>query len=504
MSDDKNKDLQEEIHKEVQGFVKRLQEKYGLRGISAKMVTGQEVPLGRIDLAKEPVEEKVDLNFDLTPREIKAELDKYVIKQEAAKKYLANAAYYHYKHVEKELSTGKSHEDYQKNNIIMVGNTGVGKTLLLKRLARILGVPMVKGDATKFSKTGYVGDDVENLVRDLVREADGNVNLAQCGMIFIDEIDKIATDKSIIGRDITGTGVQTELLKPMEETEVELVSTADPISMMQGLMRSGGDKRPTINTRNILFIVGGAFPGLADIIKKRMHHQRVGFKGEVVSEGERDTYLPHVTTEDFVEYGLIEELVGRLPIRVVLEDLTEEDLYLILKHSRSAITRQHIRDFSLIDVKLEFTSDALKRIAQLAHKEKTGARGLMTVCEKVLSSFKYELPGKNVDQLTITRETVEHPENDLQKVLLLKPLETFISQFQKSTGIVIQFSADAKEFLAEKMSSDQGLDVVQFCWEKLNGCDRLLEMVGLKEVEVTAETLKNPMKEIAAMVNKIN
>lgn len=501
MPEDKDKNVQDEIYKEIQEFAKKLQDKYGLRGFSAKMVSGQEVPLGKIGLSREPVDEKVNINFNLTPREIKAELDRYVIKQEAAKKYLANAAYYHYRHVEEELKTGKTHEEYQKNNIIMVGSTGVGKTLLLKRLARILGVPFVKGDATKLSKTGYVGEDVENVVRDLVREAGGNIKLAQCGMIFIDEIDKIATDKSIIGRDITGTGVQTELLKPMEETEVELVSTSDPFSMMQGLMLAGGQKRPTINTRNILFIVGGAFPDLADIVEKRMHQQRLGFKGEIVSEREKVNYLPHVATEDFVEYGLIEELVGRLPVRVVLEDLTEEDLYLILKQSESAITKQHIRDFSFIGVDLDFTNEALRRIAQLAHKEKTGARGLMTVCEKLLTGFKYESPGKNVHHLTVTGETVDNPEKALRLILLHKPLEDFIAQFYSSTGIKLNFTPDAVDFLAEKMSA-AGLDIVRFCWDRLNGCDRLLEIIGLKEVEISAETLMNPMKEIAAMVNK--
>lgn len=501
MSDDKEKTFQEQIQEEVQEFAKKLQGKYGLQGFSAKMVTGQEVPLGKIDLTRKPDDEKVDISFDLIPKEIKAELDKYVIKQEAAKKYLANAAYYHYRHVEQVLNTGISQEDYQKNNIIIVGSTGVGKTLLLKRLARILGVPMIKGDATKLSKTGYVGDDVENLVRDLVREADGNIKLAECGIIFIDEIDKIAADKGIMGRDITGTGVQSELLKPMEETEVDMVSTSDPMSMMQGLFNAKGDNRPTINTRNILFIVGGAFPGLTDIIKKRVHSQRMGFKGDVVSQSEKEKYLPLVNTEDFVEYGLMEELVGRLPVRVVMEDLVEEDLFLILKHSHCAITRQHVRDFSLIGVNLDFTDRALRRIAQLAQKEKTGARGLMTVCERVLADFKYELPGKKIHNLTIDEETVDNPQKDLHKILVLQPIDTFISQFKKATEIELTFTKDAVSFLAEKLS-EVGFDTVQYCWEKLEGCDRLLEMIGLKEAEISAETLKNPMKDIASKVDK--
>jgi ATP-dependent protease HslVU (ClpYQ) ATPase subunit len=227
----------------------------------------------------------------------------------------------------------------------------------------------------------------------------------------------------------------------------------------------------------------------------------MGFKGEVYSEKERNDYLPHATTEDFVEYGLIEELVGRLPVRVFLEDLTKEDLYLILKHSQCAITRQHIRDFSFINVKLEFTDEALKRIADLAIKEKTGARGLMTICENTLSDFKYEMPGKNLHQLTITDETVEDPKKALQLILLHKPLEIFIAQFKNNTGIKLNFTPEAIDYLAEKMSRE-GMDIVSFCWDKLNGCDRLLEIIDLKEVEINAETLKNPMKEIAAMVQE--
>ena len=501
MSDDKDKNVQDEIYKEIQDFAKKLQEKYGLRELSARMVTGPEMPLGKIGVEKEPAKEKVELNFNLAPRDIKAELDKYVIKQDTAKKYLANAAFYHYRHIEKELKTGKRQENYQKNNIIMVGSTGVGKTLLLKRLAKILGVPLVKGDATKLSKTGYVGEDVENLVRDLMREAEGNIKLAECGMIFIDEIDKIATDSTIMGRDITGTGVQTELLKPMEETDVDLVSTSDPVSMMQGVMAGGKGKHPTINTRNILFIVGGAFPGLPDIIKKRMHSQRVGFKGEIYSENEKTDYLPDVTTEDFVEYGLIQELVGRLPVRVILEDLCVEDFYSILQHSHCAITRQHVHDFSLIDVDLNFTDEALKRIAQLAYEEKTGARGLMTVCEKALADFKYELPGKNIHELSISKDTVNNPQKTLKRVLVIKPLEDFIGQFLNTSGIKLSFSHGAINFLAEKTHLE-GLDIVRYCWDRLNGCDRLLEIIDIKEVQISANILKNPMKEIALMVNK--
>jgi endopeptidase Clp ATP-binding regulatory subunit ClpX len=496
------KTITKELERDINDFADFIREKYGIPGFKATFAVEEELPRKKPGPRNRDRGEK-RLRFDLTPKQIKEELDKYVIKQDEAKKILANAAFYHYKHVEENLaSPGKREEDYQKNNIIMVGSTGVGKTLLIKHLARILGVPFVKGDATKFSKTGYVGQDVENLVRDLVREADNDIRLAECGIIFIDEIDKIAADKTIIGRDITGTGVQTELLKPMEETEVDLISNTDPWSMMEGFMKfSQGSRRPCINTKNILFIMGGAFPGLAEIIKKRMQQQKIGFGGEIPSRKDIKQFLPLVSTEDFIEYGLLEEFIGRLPVRVVLEDLEVEDFYKILKYSQCSIIRQHQSDFGRIGIKLDFTDDALWLIAQKAYSEKTGARGLMTICEKLLTDFKYELPDHKISNILITREVVEEPAKALERLLILEPIKRFISQFKSATGLDINFTDEALSYISQKVK-EGGIDPIKYCWQKLEGCDRLLELSQHSSLTVTPELLENPVKEIATLLTQ--
>lgn len=492
--------ITKELERDINDFADYVREKYGIPGFKATIAVAEELPRKKAPSRERERHEK-KLKFNLTPRQIKEELDKYVIKQDEAKKVLANAAFYHYKYVEADLNaTTKPKEDYQKNNVIMVGSTGVGKTLLIKHLARILGVPFVKGDATKFSKTGYVGQDVENLVRDLVKAADNNIRLAESGIIFIDEIDKIAADKTIMGRDITGTGVQTELLKPMEETEVDLISNSDPWSLMEGFINfSQGGRRPSINTKNILFIMGGAFPGLAEIVKKRMQKQKIGFGGDISTKDDVKHYLPLVKSEDFIEYGLLEEFVGRLPVRVVLEDLETEDLYKILKHSKCSIIRQHQGDFSRIGIKLDFTDEALGLIAQKSLSEKTGARGLMTVCEKLLTNFKYELPGHKVSQLVITKEVVEDPDKARESILILDPIERFISQFRNATGLNISFTDSALAYVCQRVR-EEGIDPLKYCWQKLGGCDRLLELTHRSEFLVTRELLENPVKEIAAFL----
>lgn len=490
-----------EMEKELKDFARYIYEKYGVSSFSARLFDESKATSPNGGNGEKGRSDEINIRFSLKPKEIKAQLDKCVIKQEEAKKYLANAAFYHYKHVEKVLTGAEGGESYQKNNIIMVGSTGVGKTLLLKQLARILGVPFVKGDATKFSKTGYVGQDVENLVRELVREAEGNVRLAECGMVFIDEIDKIAADKGIIGRDISGTGVQTELLKLLEDTDVDMASNADPFSMMEAMASFQKEgKRKAINTRNILFIVGGAFPGLEEIIKKRMLRQRIGFKGDLAERKDRD-YLRYVRTEDFVEFGMLEEFVGRLPVRVTLEELYAEDFFKILKYSESSILKQHIADFATIGVNLRFTDDAVMEIAEKAMEEHTGARGLMTVCERLLADFKYEFPGKVEGELLIDREVVNDPKRALEMTMIRKPMEKFVEQFKGATQIELSFDDSAVEYVRAQVR-EKGTDPVRFCWERLNGCDRIVELMGKKELIVTRRLLENPMKELGEMMSK--
>jgi endopeptidase Clp ATP-binding regulatory subunit ClpX len=302
----------------------------------------------------------------------------------------------------------------------MVGPTGVGKTFLVKLIARKIGVPFVKGDATKFSETGYVGGDVEDLVRDLVYEAKGNVELAQYGIIYLDEVDKIAASPNLVGPDVSRSGVQRALLKPLEETEVELKVPHDPVSQMEALMefqKTGKREKKKINTKNILFIMSGAFNGLDEMVKKRLNRQGIGFGAEIRSKDEKIQYLKKVKAEDLIEYGFESEFIGRLPVITVFEHLEVDDLYTILRNPKSPIVMGKKRDFKAYGIHLQFEDEALRRIAENAFQERTGARGLVSAVERVLLKFEHTLPSTNIHHLVVTRAMVDDPAGELKKIL---------------------------------------------------------------------------------------
>ncbi|MFW5887541.1 MAG: AAA family ATPase [Bacteriovoracia bacterium] len=358
-------------------------------------------------------------NFSYNPKDIKEYLDRYIVKQDEAKKSLSIAVCDHYNHVSSMLQseTIDSDEFYSKQNVLLLGPTGVGKTFIVKMIAKLIGVPFVKADATRFTETGYVGANVDDLVRDLVAMAGGDIELAQYGIIFFDEADKIAGSSNHFGKDISGRGVQYALLKLMEETEIDLRSSTDMTSQLQAFMdfqTKGEISKKVINTKNILFIVSGAFTGLEDIVKRRLKAGAIGLKENILKKQLSNTnFSALASSKDFIDLGFEPEFIGRLPVRVSCMPLKIDDLFQILKYSKSSIINQYVGAFESYGIELEFTDKALRKIAELAHKEKTGARALMTVCERVLRDFKFELPSTNIDRLTVTEELVENPEGYL-------------------------------------------------------------------------------------------
>lgn len=348
---------------------------------------------------KEKAEPVLNIKDIPAPHKIKASLDEYVVGQEHAKKVISVAVYNHYKRV----ATGTMDEiEIEKSNMLMIGPTGSGKTYLVKTLAKLLDVPLAIADATSLTEAGYIGDDIESVVSKLLAAADNDVEKAERGIIFIDEIDKIAKKKNTNSRDVSGESVQQGMLKLLEGSEVEVPVGANSKNAMVPLA--------TINTRNILFICGGAFPDLEDIIKERLTKQSsMGFNAQLKDHFDKEKNLiSKVTVEDIKKFGMIPEFIGRLPIIYTLEGLTKDMMVQILKEPKNAILKQYQKLLELDEVKLEFTDGALEAIADKAMEKETGARALRSIIEEFMLDIMYEIPkDDNIGKVTITREYIE-------------------------------------------------------------------------------------------------
>jgi endopeptidase Clp ATP-binding regulatory subunit ClpX len=458
-------------------------------------------------------------SFSLKPREIRDHLDRFVIQQSEAKKVLSVAICDHYNHVRECLANPELRErDYAKQNILLLGPTGVGKTYLMRCIARLIGVPFVKADATKFSETGYVGGDVEDLVRDLVKAADGDTELAQYGIVYIDEIDKIATSSGASGgRDVSGRGVQINLLKLMEETDVNLQSQTDLAAQMQAMMdlqRGGRPRKRTLNTRHILFIVSGAFDKLAEQVKRRVQSSQIGFASAGKERPEHDSeFLRLAQSRDIIDYGMEPEFVGRLPVRVACQALTPPDLEKILLTSEGSILAQYRADFAGYGIDFEITSDAVSEIARRAHEENTGARGLMTVLERVFRDFKFELPSTGLKSFRVDAATVATPADTLramlqdnafkQKEVLRAEVLAFASRFLQAFGFELVFDEGALlALIEESLKTDKTIRAI--CESKFHdfhhGLKLLVNEGDDKRFTITREVVENPDKAISQWV----
>ncbi len=447
-----------------------------------------------------------ELSFDLKPEELESHLNKYVVGQEDAIEIIATKVCTHFNRMKLENSIPEDERMVGniKSNMLLIGPTGVGKTYIIKLIAKRIGVPFVKADATKFSETGYVGGDVEDLVRDLVHEADGDIKKAEYGIIYLDEIDKIASSGSTHGPDVSRTGVQRNLLKLMEESEVDLKTPHDLASQVEAAMeaqRTGKVTRHKISTRNILFIVSGAFNGLEENISKRLNMQRIGFDKGDISATDKQNLLKKLSTEDLIRFGFESEFVGRLPVHVVLNELTVDGLFRILKNRYSTVVIGKKLDFRAYGIDLTFTDEALRLLAAKAHSEKTGARGLLNVFEKTLIKFEKTLPSTEIRDLTLDADLVNNPDQVLRAMLINDSIKSFQKNYLLKHGIFIEFE-DTALAMIQDIAVKNKKSIKQLCEDLFQDYHHGLKLMGMDSFKIPAEAVDNPDGYLEAYIKK--
>lgn len=449
-----------------------------------------------------------EINFDLKPEELEAYLLQYVEQQEESIEILATKIATHYNRMKLEdtLTEEQKLVGNIKSNILMIGPTGVGKTYMIKLIAKKIGVPFVKGDATKFSETGYVGGDVEDLIRELVREADGDIKRAEYGIVYLDEIDKIASSANYRGIDVSRTGVQRNLLKLMEESEVDLRVPHDMAAQMEAAMeaqRTGKVDRKKVNTKNILFIMSGAFGGLEDIVRKRIFAKKIGFGSDIESSlsVSKTDLLRRANTEDLIEFGFESEFVGRLPVITVLNELDVRALFNILKNENSSVTLSKKRDFEAYGITVRFEPDALWQMAERAFSQKTGARGLVNVLENILIRFEKKLPSTQLKDFTVSRAVVDQPDAELARLLTRQSKKEFQEWFLTQHGIVVEFDENAEHILAGRALSGNRT-FFHLAKELLKDYEYGIKLAGKNHFIVNEEVLNNPKLFLDELVKK--
>ena len=445
-------------------------------------------------------------NFNILPEELEEYLNTYVIGQEETIEVIATKVCTHFNRMklEKTLPEEARPVGNIKSNMLLIGPTGVGKTYIIKLIAKKIGVPFVKADATKFSETGYVGGDVEDLVRELVHESDGDIARAEYGIIYIDEIDKIASSGGMHGPDVSRTGVQRNLLKLMEESDVDLKTPHDLASQVEAAMeaqRTGKVSHRKISTKNILFIVSGAFGGLDEIVNKRMNKHAIGFEKSVASSPNKQDVLKQITTEDLILFGFESEFVGRLPVYVILNELNEDGLYKILKNKYSSVVQGKKLDFLAYGIELSFSDESLRILASRAYKEKTGARGLLSVFEKLLVKFEKSLPSTEIKKLHVDENLIAEPLKILDDMLVEDGIKFFQKSFLAEHGIYLEFKKEAVEKL-NSIAKEKKVKLKILCNELFKDYYHGIRLMNRDSFTIPAEAVDSPEEFLNGYIRK--